>query len=55
LALALWRLPEDWFASYHVRPVLVETFVDPTRFDGACYKASNWIEVGHTAGRRHGQ
>ncbi len=54
LALALRRLPEDWFARYHVRPVLVETFVDPTRFDGACYKASNWIEVGHTAGRRDG-
>ena len=54
LALALRRLPEDWFARYHVRPVLVETFVDPTRFEGVCYKASNWIEVGHTAGRRDG-
>ena len=34
--------------------MLVEAFVDPTRFNGACYKASNWIEVGHTAGRRDG-
>ena len=54
LALALRRLPEDWFARYQVRPVLVETFVNPTRFDGICYKASNWTEVGHTAGRRDG-
>ena len=36
------------------RPVLVETFVNPTRFSGICYKASNWIEVGYTAGRRDG-
>jgi hypothetical protein len=54
LALVLRRLPDDWEARYHVRPVLVETFVDPTRFDGACYKAANWIAVGHTAGRRDG-
>ncbi len=34
LSLALCRLPQDWEQRYHVRPVLVETFVDPSRFEG---------------------
>lgn len=54
LAAALRRLPEDWETRYKVRPVLVETFVDPTRFKGICYQASNWIDVGLSAGRRDG-
>jgi hypothetical protein len=54
LALALARLPEDWERRYQVRPVLVETFVDPTRFAGTCYHAANWRYVGDTAGRRDG-
>jgi hypothetical protein len=54
LSLALSRLPDDWQQRYQVRPVLVETFVDPSRFAGTCYKAANWIEVGNTAGRRDG-
>jgi len=54
LSLALSRLPEDWQQRYQIRPVLVETFVDPSRFAGTCYKAANWTEVGNTAGRRDG-
>ena len=54
LSVTLRRLPEDWEARYQIRPVLAETFVDPTRFDGTCYKASNWTCAGHTAGRRDG-
>jgi hypothetical protein len=54
LSLTLSRLPQDWQHRYAVRPVLVETFVDPNRFTGACYKAANWIDVGNTAGRRDG-
>lgn len=54
LALTLQRLPEDWQERYAVRPVLAETFVDPSRFEGTCYKAANWIKVGETAGRRDG-
>ncbi|MFO7717870.1 MAG: IS4 family transposase [Desulfohalobium sp.] len=53
LSLALSRLPEDWEERYGVRPVLVETFVHPSRC-GTCYKAANWTEVGKTAGRRDG-
>lgn len=55
LSLALSRLPDDWEERYHIRPVLVETFVDPDRFAGTCYKAANWVDVGQSAGRRDGK
>lgn len=54
LSLVLKRLAEDWEERYRMRPVLVETFVDPSRFSGTCYKAANWAHVGETAGRRDG-
>lgn len=54
LAMASRCLPADWETRYGVRPLLLETFVDPTRFAGSCYRAANWIEVGKTAGRRDG-
>jgi len=54
LSLALCRLPRDWEQRYQIRPVLVETFVEPDRFLGTCYKASNWTDVGKSAGRRDG-
>lgn len=54
LSLTLSRLERDWEERYHVRPVLVETFVDPTLFDGTCYKAANWTCIGDSAGRRDG-
>jgi hypothetical protein len=41
----------DWRARYGYAPVLVETFVDPQRFAGTCYRAANWVQVGQTAGR----
>jgi hypothetical protein len=51
LALAARRLPDDWQASYRIRPVLLETLVDPARFAGTCYRAANWVKVGRTTGR----
>ena len=51
LALAMRRLPADWQARYGYEPVLLETFVDTTKFHGTCYKAGNWIQVGLTQGR----
>ncbi|EQD78710.1 hypothetical protein B1B_00572, partial [mine drainage metagenome] len=51
LALALRTVISDWTAAYGVQPLLAETFVDPTRFTGHCYRAANWIDVGLTAGR----
>jgi hypothetical protein len=44
------RLVTDWRVSYGVTPVLLDTLVDP-RFDGASYRAANWIVVGTTTGR----
>jgi hypothetical protein len=29
----------------------LETFVDPARFRGTCYRAANWIVLGRTTGR----
>ena len=54
LSLVLSRLPEDWEQRYEIRPVMVETFVDPSRFPGTCYRAANWTYVGDSAGRRDG-
>jgi hypothetical protein len=34
-----------------VRPVLLETLVDPARFRGTCYRAANWLALGETVGR----
>lgn len=45
------QLADDWESSYAVRPVLVDTFVDRSRFKGTCYRAANWIHVGETRGR----
>ena len=42
LALVSRRLPDDWYARYAYRPVLLETFVEKPRFTGTCYKAANW-------------
>lgn len=54
LGLVLGRLAADWEQRYHITPVLVETFIDPTRYAGTCYRAANWRCVGQTAGRRDG-
>lgn len=54
LSLAISRLSDDWEKRYNVRPVLLETFVNPDKFKGTCYKAANWKSVGYTAGRRDG-
>ena len=52
LALCARRLVRDWPARFGHPLLLVETFVDPTRFHGTVYRAANWIEVGRTRGFR---
>jgi SRSO17 transposase len=55
LGRALARLPQDWAARFGTRLWLVETFVDPARFKGTCYRAANWRCLGQTAGHgKHG-
>ena len=43
-------LADDWQQRYSYRPVLLETFVETSRFRGTCYKAANWICLGETRG-----
>ena len=40
----------DWEERWGYRPVLMETFVDPRRYKGTCYRAANWKHLGETTG-----
>jgi hypothetical protein len=44
-------LSAEWEKVYGHPLYLLETFVDPTRFKGTCYRAANWIPLGLTTGR----
>jgi len=63
LGLSLQRLSADWQTRYGHPILLVETFIDPSRFTGTCYRAAGWIPLGPTRGYarrdagyvRHGQ
>ena len=66
LGLSLRRLSSDIQAVHGYPALLAETFVDPARFAGTCYRASNWRSLGMTRGfardpgaaprwRHHGQ
>jgi hypothetical protein len=37
--------------QYEADEVILETFVDPERFRGTCYRAANWVVLGKTTGR----
>ena len=50
LSRSLRRLSGDWEAAHGHPLELAETFVDPARFRGACYAASNWTRLGRTKG-----
>jgi hypothetical protein len=45
------RLSEDWQQMYGHPIYFLETFVDPERFRGTCYRAANWVLLGQTTGR----
>ena len=45
------RLSADWQALYAHPIYFVETFIDPQRFRGTCYRAANWTMMGLTTGR----
>lgn len=51
LACMARRLPEDWQCHYGHSIYYLETFVDPGRFRGTCYRAANWQCLGLTTGR----
>ena len=50
LGLAVRRLNSDWQAKYGHPVLLIETFVDPQRFEGTCYRAAGWERLGCSAG-----
>jgi len=44
-------VPADWQRVYGHRVYFLETFVDPARSRGTCYRAANWFVLGRTTGR----
>jgi hypothetical protein len=51
LSMSLAAMPDDFERAYRYKPWLIESFVDISRYSGACYRAANWIAVGKTKGR----
>ncbi|MGC9293642.1 MAG: Druantia anti-phage system protein DruA [Acidobacteriaceae bacterium] len=45
------RLSRDWEQLYNHPVYFAETFIDPGRFRGTCYRAANWKLMGVTTGR----
>jgi hypothetical protein len=52
LALCEQSIPGDWQKRFGHPVLLLETFVDPSRFQGTVYKADNWTCVGVSKGYR---
>jgi hypothetical protein len=44
-------LSKDWEHIYGHPVYFAETFIDPERFRGTCYRAANWVLLGRTTGR----
>ena len=51
LGKAVRMVSGDWEATTGERPLLLETFVEEGRFEGTCYRAAGWVEIGRTAGQ----
>jgi hypothetical protein len=45
------RLSADWEKVYGHPIHFAETFVEPARYRGTCYRAANWLVLGHTTVR----
>jgi hypothetical protein len=50
LAISIRLLAKDWKEHFQEELLLLETFVDRSRFHGTCYKAANWLYLGDTKG-----
>jgi hypothetical protein len=50
LGQSLRRVIHDWEDRFSCCPLIAETFVDPTRYLGTCYLASNWVNIGESKG-----
>jgi len=45
------RISADWEAVYRHPVYFLETFTDPLKYKGTCYRAAGWRELGKTTGR----
>lgn len=45
------RVRADWQERWGYGPLLMETFVDPEKFRGTCYRAAGWLALARTTGR----
>src|SRR6202050_3101500 len=45
------QISQDWECLYGHPIYFLETFIDPGRFRGTCYRAANWLVLGRTTGR----
>lgn len=51
LALVTRKIRDDWHTAHGYRPVLIETFVDDSQYQGTCYQAANWECIGKSSGK----
>ena len=51
LSKVVKRISDDWKRYFNHPVYYLESFVDTERFNGTCYKASNWLYLGNTTGR----
>jgi hypothetical protein len=45
------RVRRDWQERWGYGPLLMESFVDPEKFRGTCYRAAGWLALARTTGR----
>jgi SRSO17 transposase len=50
LKRSLQHLQKDWYAKYGKEIYMVETFINPAKHRGSCYRAANWSLLGKTKG-----
>jgi len=50
LSLCRRRIQQDWQVRFGFPLLMMETFVDPSRFIGTIYHAANWQLIGNTKG-----
>ena len=51
LGMSVKTILDDFYKKYKFRPLIAETFVDTEKYEGTCYKAAGWEEIGLTKGR----
>jgi hypothetical protein len=55
LSLCRRRIQKDWQVRFGFPLLMMETFVDPSRFIGTIYRAANWQLIGKTKGYQRTQ